>query len=135
VVERGPSAIDRVKERLADYPDLTYTISGNKITIDAPSADGFAVSLIEMETQWIVHFEGWHEHFETEAEALDCLAFGLSGHCRLEITFRGTFPYKWTLQHKTEDGWQDDSTTGLLLFPFWRRRHVEYRQNAVLKPI
>lgn len=34
-------------------------------------------------------FEGWHEAFEQEEEALECVAFGLSAACRLRVDYRG----------------------------------------------
>ena len=113
------TAIEEIKERLTKYPDLNYKISGSTITIEALSPDGFSVSLIEGTSEWIVHFDGWHEYFDTKDAAQNCLAFGLSDECRLEITLRGTFPYRWTVQSKTENGWESDGTTGLIFFPFW----------------
>ncbi len=127
------TAIEEIKERLKKYPELKYNVSGSTITIDAPSPDGFSVSLIKGTSEWIVHFDGWHEHFDSKDAALNCFAFGLSDECRLEITLRGKFPYGWTLQSKTDNGWESDSTTGLIFFPFWRRKRVEYRRNNVLK--
>jgi hypothetical protein len=125
------AAIEEIEQRLKEYPHLKYRISDNSITIDAPSGDGFSVSLLEGNSEWIIGFDGWHEHFDTKDEALNYFAFGLSGKCRLEITLRGSFPYRWTVQSRTNNGWQTDSTTGLLVYPFWRRKHVEYRQNDV----
>jgi len=129
------TTIEKIKERLSSYPAPKYIISGSTITIEAPSPDGFSVSLIEGTTEWIVHFDGWHEHFDTEDEALNCFMFGLSNECRLQITLRGTFPYRWTVQKGIENEWDPDSTTGLIFFPFWRRKRVEYRQNDVLNGI
>lgn len=94
------STIEKIKKRLANYPDLKYKISGDTVTIDAPSPEGFSVALVEGTTEWIVHFDGWHERFDTEDEALNCFTFGLCEGCRLEITLRGAFPYQWTVQYK-----------------------------------
>ncbi len=127
------TAIEEIKERLKKYPELKYNVSGSTITIAAPSPDGFSVSLIEGTSEWIVHFDGWHEHFDSKDAALNCFAFGLSDECRLEITLRGKFSYRWTVQSKTDNGWESDSTTGLIFFPFWRRKRVEFRRNNVLK--
>ena len=74
-------------------------------------------------------FDGWHEHFDTEEEALNCFEFGLSGNCRLKVVYRGSFAHRWTLESKTDSGWREDSTTGLLVFPFWRRRRAVYLTN------
>jgi hypothetical protein len=126
------SAIERIIERLQRHPDLVYRVTGRTVTVDPPTAEGFAVSLTEGTDEWVVGFDGWHEHFTSEDEALNCFAFGLSDRCRLRVHRRGSFPYRWTVEERTDDGWREDSTTGLLFFPFWRRSRVEYRQNAVI---
>ena len=127
-------AIERITDRLRDRADLRYKISGRTITVDPPIPAGSAVSLTEAPGEYIVSFDGWHEHFNSEEEALNCFAFGLSDECRLEVQYRGTFPCRWTLEARTGDGWQHVSTTGLLFFPFWRRPRIEYRQNSVSGP-
>lgn len=132
VVRCVVTTIEKIAERLATYPGLKYAIAGRTITVDAPTPNGFALALSEDSNEWTVEFDGWHGHFESEDEALDYFAFGLSNQCRLRIARRGTFAYQWTVQRKTNSGWQDDYVTGLFLFPFWRRRHIEYRQNDVL---
>jgi hypothetical protein len=125
-------AIERTEERLQLHADLHYEVVARTITVQPSTANGFAVALTEGSGEWIVAFDGWHEHFEFEDEALRCFGFGLSDLCRLRIDYRGAAPYRWTLQAKTDGIWREDSTTGLLWFPFWRRWRVEYRQNDVV---
>lgn len=125
-------AVDRITERLRRYPQLVYRVSDGTIEVEPPNADGFAVSLTETANEWIVSFCGWHEHFTSEDEALNCFGFGLSDQCRLQIRYRGEFAYCWTVEERTENGWRQDSTTCMLFFPFWRRLRIEYRRNAVL---
>jgi len=36
---------------------------------------------------------------------------------------------------KAANGWETDSITGLMFFPFWRRKRVDYRRNDVLNSI
>lgn len=126
------SAIVEIEKRLRNFPELRYKISESTITIEPPSRGGFSLSLIETGSQWVVQFDGWHEHFDSETDALDCFAFGLTDECRLQITYRGSKPCKWTLQSKSGSGWVSDSTTGLLVFPFWLRKRVEYLQNNII---
>jgi hypothetical protein len=126
-------AVERITKRLRRHPELVYRVSGGMVTVEPPTTDGFPVSLTEGAGEWVVGFDGWHEHFTSEDEALDCFAFGLSDRCRLRVHRRGSFPYRWTVEERTGDGWRADSTTGRLSFPFWRRPWVEYRQNAVLR--
>ncbi|MHB1423131.1 MAG: hypothetical protein ACYC3I_08045 [Gemmataceae bacterium] len=127
------SAIERIMEKLQRLPDLNYQVASGTITVDPSTAQGFVVSLTESNGEYSVRYEGWHEHFASEEEALACFAFGFSDRCRLRIELRGSFPYRWTVEQRTEKGWQEVSTTGLLIFPFWRRRLVVYRQNARIR--
>jgi hypothetical protein len=126
-------AVERVTERLQRHPELVYRVSGGTITVEPPTADGFAVSLTEGAGEWVVEFGGWHERFTSEDEALNCFAFGLSDRCRLRVHYRESVPYRWTVEERTGEGWREDSTTGLLFFPFWRQPRVEYRQNAIIR--
>ena len=81
---------------------------------------------------YVVSFEGWHERFTVEEEALDCFSFGLSESCRLRVTYRGESPVSWAVQSLEHGTWVVDSTTALIFTPFWRRRTVVYRQNELL---
>ncbi|MCS7022659.1 MAG: hypothetical protein NZU63_12635 [Gemmataceae bacterium] len=126
------AAVERITEWLRRHTELEYHVTSGAVTVKPPNAGGFEVSLVEGESGWIVSFDGWHEHFTSEKEALDCFAFGLSDRCRLRISYRGSFPYRWTVEERTAEGWSEYSTTGLLFFPFWRRVRVEYRQNAII---
>ena len=85
---------EQIAERLNRYPRLTYHVTDRMIAVDAPTANGFAVSLTKGLDDWVVAFDGWHEHFKSEEEALNCFVFGLSGRCRLQVRYRGSFPYR-----------------------------------------
>ena len=82
--------------------------------------------------EFVVHFDGWHEHFESVERALDCFAFGFSGKARIAVTYRGRIPVKWVLESLDDDGWHADSEVGHFLVPFWFRPKVVYRQNPNL---
>ncbi len=125
------NVLDRVRERLrTKHPDLRFTDANGTIVVHAPAPGGFDVSI---SADLVVGFDGWHEHFDTPERALDCFAFGFSDRCRLKVTYRGSFACRWTLESIEDGQWVEDSTTGLLFFPFWRAPRVEYRQNALLK--
>ena len=55
------------------------------------SNHGFSVGLDVSQSHCTVSFNGWHEDFQKEDEALDCFAFGLSDECRLKECRRGNF--------------------------------------------
>ncbi len=120
-----------IKKKLLKYPDLKYEQDDNSLAV-MPEG-GFTVSIYENETGYTVCLEGWHKEFSDHDDALNCFAFGLSDQCRLKILQRGRFPYKWTLQYLEGDDWVDDTTTGLMFFPFWRKKTVVYLQNNVIQ--
>src|SRR5262245_11183309 len=122
------SAVEQIRERLQRHPELRFHVANGAITVEPPTAGGFSVSLREGTGEFVVGFGGWHEHFTSEVEAMNCFAFGLSDRCRLRVHFRGSFAYHWAVEERSADGWREQSATGLLFFPFWRRPHVEYRQ-------
>jgi hypothetical protein len=125
--------LEKIRRRLLEHPELSFEVAGNTIKVARPSPDGFSIALNAGLRPYTVSFEGWHEQFESEEQAVLCFAFGLSDLCRLKVLRRGQFEYSWTVQQKTAKGWEDDNTTRLLLFPFWRRRAVIYRRNHVIK--
>ena len=125
------SVLDKVRDGLkTKHADLRYTEADGTIVVHAPAPNGFDVSISE---DLVVGYDGWHEHFDTPEKALECFAFGFSDRCRLKVTYRGKFAYKWTLESLEDGQWVEDGTTGLLFFPFWRRPRVEYRQNGLPK--
>ena len=124
------SMIAEIKNRLGQYPDLQYTEESRRISVTPEG--GFTVWAADNGGSFTIGFEGWHEEFETKEEALDCFAWGLSADCRLMIVSRGGRPHKWTVQRRESGEWFTDSTAGLLFFPYWRKRKVDYKQNAVI---
>jgi len=124
------SVLDTIRDRLkTKHPTLRYTESNGSIVVHAPMPGGFEVSINE---GLVVGYDGWHEQFDAEDKALDCFAFGFSDQCRLKVTLRGKLAYKWTLESLVDGTWDEESTTGLLFFPFWRAARIEYRQNNLL---
>jgi hypothetical protein len=125
------SALQTIADRLREHhPSLFARMERNTITVEPRNEDGFTVWLCKEDSTYIVGFDGWHEHFDSEEDALNCFTFGFSERCRLKVVYRGSFAHRWTLESKTDDGWCEDSTTGLLVFPFWRRPRTVYRTNG-----
>jgi len=124
------SVIQKIKDKLAKYPHIAYEHDGD--TLSVTPEGGFTVWITDLTSAYRVGFDGWHNEFTDEYEALDRFAFGLSEDCRLEVTSRGTTEYKWTLQAYERGEWVSYDTTGLVFFPYWRRKKVEYRRNYVI---
>jgi hypothetical protein len=126
-------AIDEIIAKLQKYPDAKYESGADFIRIFPTSQDGFNVELTVAKDNYTVYFNGWHESFEDEDEALDCVAFGLSAECRLKEYRRWNSAYKWTVEYKSTEKWIEESTTGMFLFPFWRKLEIRYLQNNLVK--
>jgi hypothetical protein len=126
------SAIEIIKEKLVKHPELNYKIDTGSITVMPVSSSGFEVMLYDHDNKFTVYFDGWHEHFDNENEALEAFSFGLSNQCRLKVILYGNKGYKWTVESKDGTEWVSDSETGLLFFPFWKKKSVEYKQNNVI---
>ena len=132
-IEFGPDAIDQLVAELARYPEADVTRSESSISIRPPSETGFTVDLNVDADHYTVYFDGgWHEEFDTEKEAINCVGFGLSSSCRLAVTYRGSTPCNWAVQSRQGGDWKTDSVTGLLIFPFWRRPRVVFKRNDLV---
>ena len=126
------NAIEQIKERLLKYPHVRYEADASSISVLPTSNDGFTVGLEVNRSQYTVAFNGWHEVFEKEDEALECFAFGLSDECRLKECRRGNFAYRWTVESLENGNWVEDSETGLFISPFWKPKKVWYLQNKLI---
>jgi hypothetical protein len=124
--------IEKIKAKLQKYPHVKYECDHNSISVFPASDDGFTVSLTVNPGSYTVSFNGWHEDFQSEEEALNYFAFGLSSDCRLKEYRRGSFAYKWTVESKETGGWVEGDTTGLFLFPFWMRKEIRCLQNYLI---
>ena len=126
------TAIERIKGKLSAHPEMRYSEGPNEIDVKPPDSSGFSVGFRITPTGFTVNFEGWHEEFTSEDEALDCFAFGLSPNCRLAVVLRGNTETKWVVESLEDGNWTPDSETGLFFQPFWRWARIEYRQNNLL---
>jgi hypothetical protein len=132
-IEFGPDAVDQLVAKLARYPEANVTRAEDSISIRPPGDTGFTVELHVGAARYTVVFDGgWHEEFDTEEEAINCVGFGLSSSCRLAVTYRGSTPNSWAVQSRQGSDWKTDSVTGLLIFPFWRRPRVVFKQNDLV---
>jgi hypothetical protein len=125
--------IQEIENRLSKYSGVRYKATTSSITVFQNAPDGFSVGLeVNPGNKYTISFDGWHEDFEDQEEALNVFGLGLSDECRLKEYRRGAFRYKWTLESLEDGEWTEQSTTALLLFPFWKKASVRYLQNKVL---
>lgn len=124
---------EAISARLENYSGYDVKWDTESLSVFCENPNSFEVSICELGDSFQVGFDGWHEHFDNLQTALDCFTFGLSTQCRLKVTLCGTAECAWTVQSQVGSNWEDDSTTGLLLIPFWRSKSVEFRHNVLLK--
>ncbi len=118
-----------IKYWLHKHPEIRFEENKDSIRVLPQSDSGFAVEIFEANEGYLVCYGGWHEEVDEPTKALQCFTFGLSDHCRLRVKMRGKFPQKWTLEYLQQEEWLEDSTTGMLFFPFWRKAEIVYFQN------
>ncbi|HZA65727.1 MAG TPA: hypothetical protein VE592_02195 [Geminicoccaceae bacterium] len=128
------SPIEVIRDKLTKYPEARFRRGDNFIVVMPRDESGFEVGLREDRDGYTVNFDGWHEAFEDREAALNCFAFGLSSGCRLHVEVRGAFRCKWVLEYEANGQWYEDSTVGLIFFPFWRRPKTIYLQNHLIPP-
>ncbi len=130
----GGDIIEQLASLLSRHKVTPYRAEGSSISVPPASPDGFCVTFeAHPPNEYWVWFEGWHEVFSDPEEAIRCFMFGLSEDCRLVEERRGTSPYRWTVQKKEGNDWATISVTGLLVFPFWKRKSVRYLHNHWIK--
>ena len=128
------SALNRIREKLKNYPDLKTEIYDDSIIILPRTENEFQVTIeIDEYGKYTVFFESWHDHFDNEEDALNCFAFGLSEDCRLKIIYRGEKPNAWITEFKENGNWKKYSTTSLIRLNFWKKKKVIYKQNKIIK--
>jgi hypothetical protein len=125
--------LDRVEATLERYPTIRYERSPESVEVHATTPDGFDVSITAADSSTIVHYDGWHEHFDTPDEALNCFMSGLTEGVRLRVFSRGTYDYKWIAELRHGGQWEPAGTVGLIIFPFWRKQGVRLLQNRHLE--
>ncbi len=119
--------------KLANYTGHEVDVGDGHVVVSCGNPESFDVAIYAHGDELQVGFDGWHEHFDAEEDALNCFAFGLSKECRLKVVKRGNMECSWTVQALQDGTWVDDTTTGLIFVPFWKPKHVEYRQNTINK--
>jgi hypothetical protein len=80
-----------------------------------------------------VYYEGWHDEFDDDEEAIKCFMLGLTPVVRLKVTRRGGTAHKWTVYVDAGRKHEGFSTVALMFFPFWRKGEIVTLQNRWLE--
>ena len=63
------SVVQAIADRLRKHhPSLSTRVEDDTITVEPVDEDGFAVWFREDDGSYIVGFDGWHEHFDSDEE-------------------------------------------------------------------
>ena len=127
------TALDRVADQLRKYPHIRYKRSAAAITVPPTDGNGYPVTFTVDAGLYTVTLGGWHDDFIDLSQALNHFAMGLFDNVRLKTWAAGDCEYKWAIEGKQGDEWVPIAEeVGRVLFPFWRRRRVEYRRNRYI---
>jgi len=125
--------LEAVRGFLSEHPDIPFLEEAEQITVRPTGETGFEVSITDYVSGGRVHYNLWHEEFEDPKNALKCFRLGLSERCRIIETRFGRDACKVKAEWFDEGKWHDLGTTGLMLFPFWKRKTVVTLQNHFLR--
>ena len=87
-ISTGPTLTiwrNSIISKLGDYCEIDIDASEHHIIVSCKNPDSFDVSFHAFDERFQVGFDGWHEHVESEDDALKCFAFGLSEECPLKV--------------------------------------------------
>jgi len=121
--------------KIEKYTDAKFKTEDDYLEVIPQNNEGFPVGIYDCGNELTVSYGGWHTQFTDQNEALDCFVFALSKQCRLEVYFRGSYEYKWTVQHLDNEKWNDVDTTVQIFVPFWRPKYIKYLQNTLWEGI
>jgi hypothetical protein len=127
-----PPVLAKLRAGLQHVPQAVIDETATSITVEPAGPDGYAVSLEVSGGECVVSLEGWHERFADGDEAIAFFGLALSVDARLAITYRGETPVEWTFEVLEGENWRAVGTTSRKLAPFWRKKHVVHRRNALV---
>jgi hypothetical protein len=124
--------IEQLVAELAGRPEFECQIENEWLTVKPSKDRGYEVRLYETETEYIVFYENYHEHFKNRDRALDFFRKGLTEDYRVKVYKRNGKAYRWKIQHREDEQWliSFSSVYTELNWRFWRRREIEYLYNA-----
>lgn len=130
------STIWKIKEKIIAHNEIKIVEENeNSIIVKPDGEKSFPITVLKKDGKYFVYFKGWNQSFDTEEEALDVFAFGLSEDCRLKVVTVKDVEYKWILEYKENGKWNKDSETNIGMFPFWLKKQIKFYQNNVIKNI
>lgn len=128
--------LEQTSQFLKSIPEIPFEVKEDKeIIVEPKNKVGFSVKLVIIdELIFELYLGGWYKEFTTTdveetQEALNYFKLALTRNFRIKEFVRGTTPYKWILEYKTPEGWQQDSAHSKLNLKMWQGRSTKYLQN------
>ena len=127
--------ITELSERLSSF-GVPHDATDTTLTVTAVGPDHYEVDVTITGSEAVVTLgRGWHEHFAVPADSgpvQQLVMLALTEAARLKVTSCGESEHAWTLETRVEGVWGRAGTTGLLFFPFWRRKRQRYLCNRYI---
>ena len=127
--------ITELRERLSSF-GVPHDTTDTSLTVATMDPDHYEVDVTITGSEAVVTLgRGWHEHFVLPADSgpvQQLVMLALTDAARLKVTSRGEAEHVWTLETRVEGVWGHAGTTGLLFFPFWRRKRQRYLSNSYI---
>ena len=128
-----PKDLDQLRRWLDLAVGVEVSWDANGVTARGQNEHAFDVTLWGRDP-CTIGFDGWHHEFDNLEEAITWFLFGLSPRCRLRVTVRGGWDYRWEVQSLRDGDWIKETSGELLLVPFWKPAKIIYRRNLVTPP-
>jgi hypothetical protein len=133
------SIIDEIEKRVARFPEARVERGGLWIRCLPCNPDGFTVGLKVEESvkgdRYSVFYEGPHTQFLSRTAAVTAFGWGLSNGCRLkEYSTKGK-PYRWIIELKWGESWEqgwDYMPWSNAVWQFWHKPTIRYLQNHLI---
>jgi len=128
--------LEQTSQFLENTVNIPFEIKEDKeLIVEAKNKVGYAVKLVIVdELLFELHLGGWYKEFTTTdpeetQEAMNYFKLALTRNFRIKEFSRGKTSYKWILEYKTPEGWQQDSAHSMLNLKMWQGRSSKYLQN------
>lgn len=130
------SILEFAEAILKRFPELSYEVGENQITVARPNDRGFSVWFLNYgsHSKYEVGFDRVWMPIEDAYEAINCFAWALTDRCLLRTEKQGDNAISWAPGCIYGDEWRGLGPE-FRKYPslsFWKRKTVEYLQNEVI---
>ncbi len=139
-MEKYP-AIDEIKKRLEEFPDLPLIQEENTLSIEPKNSTGFRVLLEDNSTNFAVFCDGWsYDQLTSYGAATQLFIFALTAAARLQVREKNQKRYWWLLESNHNGEWGSlEVTFRPGMYSLFNKKKTYYLQNdwidiELLKP-